>query len=448
MNELFRYLVLSGISMILLYCIYALFLRKDTFFMVNRIYLIGTIIFSLVAPLMINKVNLHLESTGYGYLLETITITPEKIETAVVNNFSLFQTIFIVFITGAALFLCRFVFQIMQLVFLVKKYGITRNEGLKLVFINRNYSPFSFFNLIFINEKETGTEYFRNILEHELVHVRQKHTLDLILVELLTIIQWFNPIVWFYRHSLKTIHEYLADEGVLVKGINQNHYQELLLRQVLGIQVNDLTNNFNHSLLKRRIIMMTRTKSTALAKLKFLLVIPAMLLLAFIFSISVGNIALGQTESGKTTSKGSKETPPTPPAAPDKNAKAVSQKQDTTTYEYNKSAFQKPYTTGAVMPQFPGGTDKLIEFIKTNVRYPEDAKKAGITGTVFVSFTVTTNGKITDIKILRGVSSSLDAESIRVVKAMPDWKPGKNEKGEIVPVEYTLPIKFALDSKK
>ena len=434
MNEMLRYLFLSGISAILFYAIYAFFLARDTFFMVNRIYLLGSIFVSLLIPFVPNLFSEGLQNLGYAYLLETIIITPEKIQTTVVNHFSLFQTVFIIYVTGASLFFARFIFQLLQLAFFVKKFGITRKEGLNLIFINHNYSPFSFFNLIFINDKETGTVHFNNILEHEKVHVRQRHTLDLTLVEMLTVIQWFNPVVWFYRHSFKVLHEYLADEGVLVKGIDRKNYQEQLLEQALGIQVNDLTNNFNHSLLKRRIIMMTKSKSPSTAKWKFLFAFPVMLALALIFTSSSGNLALVQNESVK----GSKESMQKPPSGPGNTAQPISQTAD---------AGKKLQENVISQPQFPGGYEKLTEYIIKNVKYPEDAKKAGTTGTVLVCFTVNAKGKVTNAKIQRSVSESLDAEALRVIKGMPDWIPGKDEKGEPVAVTMTLPIGFALDEK-
>jgi beta-lactamase regulating signal transducer with metallopeptidase domain len=148
-----------------------------------------------------------------------------------------------------------------QLLLLVRKYGVTRSEGLRLVLIHREYSPFSFFNLIFINTKDYQPGQLREIIEHEKVHIRQRHTLDLFLLEFMTILQWFNPFIWMYRHSVKGIHEFLADEGVLLAGHGISEYQQRLLNQAMGIQLNDMTNTFNHSLLKRRFIMMTKKRS-------------------------------------------------------------------------------------------------------------------------------------------------------------------------------------------
>ena len=252
MNELVLYLLQSGISLVLLYTVYWIFLRKDTFFVVNRTFLVTSVMFSLLFPLLQIEWLFPSEmSSTYYILLDVVTINSSKIESTFANNLTAIQVLLVVYLTGISIFTIRFFFQLTQLGIMVWKNGISRHEGLRIVFIDSNYSPFSFFNLIFINRKEINQQNIKEIITHEQVHIRQKHSADLILLEIMTIIQWFNPFVWFYRTSLKSVHEYLADEGVLLKGYNPVNYQNLLIGQYMGIQVNDLTNNFNHSLLKK-----------------------------------------------------------------------------------------------------------------------------------------------------------------------------------------------------
>ncbi len=236
MNNLILYLLQSGISLILLYAIYWLFLRKDTFHMVNRIYLIMTIIFSLLFPLLqINVPFYSNEQSTFVVMLEAVTINATSLQTTLSNHLTTFQIIAIIYLTGACIFLIRFLFQLGQLLAMVRKYGISHDEGLHIVFINRNYAPFSFFNLIFINRKELNQGNIKEIITHEQVHIRQRHSVDLIIIELMTIVQWFNPLVWLYRNSIKSIHEYLADEGVLVRGFDAINYQSLLLPDPLQL---------------------------------------------------------------------------------------------------------------------------------------------------------------------------------------------------------------------
>ena len=419
MNELVLYLLQSGISLTLLYGVYWIFLRRDTFFVVNRTFLVASVMFSLLFPLLqINWLFPAELSSTYYVVLDIVTINAAKIETTFGENLTAMQVLLVVYLTGITIFTIRFIFQLMQLGFLVFKNGISRHEGLRIVFIDSNYSPFSFFNLIFINRKEINQENIKEIITHEQVHIRQKHSADLILIELMTIVQWFNPFVWFYRISLKSLHEYLADEGVLLKGYNPVNYQNLLIGQYMGIQVNDLTNNFNHSLLKKRITMMTKSKSNYLSKLKVLLVTPVAFFLVVAFTVS---------PVVKTVAQVDKQT----------------QKVEAKSQNPQEQPKEEVFTVVEDMPKFPGGEDARMKYMMENIVYPESAKKAGKQGVVYVSFVVEKDGSISDVKVLRGFDKDCDQVAWNVVKNMPKWEPGK-QRGEKVRVQFNMPIKFNL----
>ena len=420
MNNLILYLLQSGISLILLYGIYWLFLRKDTFHMVNRIYLVVTVIFSLLFPLL--QINLPFdgtEQTTFVVMLDVVTISATTLQTSLLNHLSTFQIITIIYLTGAGIFLVRFLFQLGQLFAMVHKHGISREEGLNIVFIDRNYAPFSFFNLIFINRKEVNKGNIKEIITHEQVHIRQKHSIDLIIIELMTIVQWFNPLVWLYRNSIKSIHEYLADEGVLVQGFDAMNYQNLLLHQSMGIQVNELTNNFNHSLIKKRIIMMTKNKSNFVARLKVLLVTPVAFFLVVAFTASPMVQSMAQVD------------------------KAGNVEKETQVITPQKKPAEDVFTVVEVMPKFPGGINAQMKYLQSEIKYPESARKAGKQGTVYVTYVVEKDGSITDTRVLRGFYKECDEEALRVVSAMPNWEPGL-QRGKPVRVQFNVPIKFTL----
>ncbi len=388
--------------------------------MINRLFLVTAVVFSLVFPLLNIRIPVNGPENTYMVMLDAITITAGGLETAMQQNLDIFQIIGIIYLTGVSIFFIRFLIQIAQLLFLVRKYGISNEQGLNIVFIDRNYAPFSFFNLIFINRKDLSETNIREIITHEQVHIRQRHSIDLMILELTTIVQWFNPFVWFYRHSIKTIHEYLADEGVLLRGFDAINYQKLLLAQSTGIQVNDLTNNFNHSLIKKRILMMTKHKSGSWARLKVLMVTPVAFVLALAFSVSPVITTMAQVE------------------------KSV-QKVD-------KQSNQKPqsddpiFTVVEVMPQFPGGDEARNKYMQENLTYPDEARKAGIQGTVYVTFVIETDGSVSNVKVLRGVDKSLDEVAVKAIENMPSWKPGM-QRGEPVRVQFNMPVKFALDNE-
>jgi TonB family protein len=414
MNHFFIYLLQSGTCMGILYGVYWIFLRKDTFHMVNRFYLILGAILSVVIPLL----KIDLQSLGpvrsVMIYLDPIIITPDKIANVPTSTLDWTVIASIVYLTGVVLFFTRFVFQLVQLFLLTRRYGISRTDGMNIVFTDRDYSPFSFFNIIFLHSPERAEE-LRTILEHEQVHIRQKHSMDLLIIELVTILQWFNPFVWFTGRSLKTIHEFLADQGVLKNGFNKIDYQQLLLHRTMGIQVNNLTNNFNVSLIKKRIVMMKKSSSTAIARLKLAIALPALMALLVIFSGSSFNRVLAQT----TKQEPQKET--------------------------GKKS-EKVYKEVEKQPQYPGGDAARVDFLVKNIKYPKEAKKLGIEGKVFVSFVIQNTGAVTDVEVTKGIGGGCDEEAARVIKMMPNWKPGES-KGKPVAVKVILPIKFGFDKK-
>ncbi|PKP33351.1 MAG: hypothetical protein CVU00_10805 [Bacteroidetes bacterium HGW-Bacteroidetes-17] len=428
MDAFVIYLIQSALCLGSLYLIYWFFLKKDTFFTANRFYLLSSIILSFILPMFKVPVFYDNSEVVYVVALEAITVTADKIESGIAQNLTLYQSVLIVYLTGACIFLLRFVFQLLQLAFLIRKFGVTQMDGLKIVKINSKYSPFSYFNFIFLNEQNFKDKNLKNILDHEKIHIRQKHSLDLIILEILTVIQWFNPFIWLYKASLKGIHEYLADEGLLAGGMNKLNYQRLLLSHTVGLQINDLTNNFNQSLIKKRFIMMTKTQSKKFARLKMLLVIPmtALLILCFTFNFTKNLIGQSSTETTELI----------------KNESVVDLPQDVKKDQQPDPVFTVP----EVDAEYIGGEEARLAFFAKNLKYPELARKAGVQGRVYVTFVIEKDGSLTDIKVIRGIGSGCDQEAVRVIKLMPNWIPGK-QRGKPVRVQFNLPIRFTLDSE-
>jgi len=401
MEYILIYLARSFFCLGALYIVWWLFMSKDTFFTVNRLYLISSVFLSLFLPLFDFSAVTDFSKISTSIIMQTMTVKPGEIQSIYTSNLSVFQIITVVYLTGVAIFIIRFLIQIFQLLRLIRRYGISKKEGLKVILTDSNYAPFSFFGLIFLNSKfnEQDTE---KIIIHESVHIKQLHSFDLLILEILTILQWFNPFTWLYRRSLKSIHEYLADEGVLLKGIDRFNYQELLLSMSLGIQVNDLTNNIHKSLIKRRFSMMFQEKSALISSLKYFLILPVALTLL---------LTLGMNDSTLKT--------------------------------FSFDGIDSVYTKPDVMPSFVGGEKALQQFIISNVKYPEESRKNKIEGLVVIDFTITKNGKIENITVSKSVNPDLDNEGVRVISIMPDWLPGK-VKNKPVDVKISIPFRFKL----
>ena len=432
MNELFSILIKSSLSLALLYLVYLFFLKKDTFFRTNRFYLVLSMFLSMAVPFIDFSFFLDRTVLTGAVLLDPVIITAETVNASINSNPAAYQVLLAIYLTGAGLFTLRFIYQLMQLGVLAARYGISRRAGMNIIFTNKNYSPFSFFNLIFLNTEDTESAGIQKILAHERVHVKQFHSIDLILLEVITIILWFNPFVWFMRHSLKALHEYLADEGVLHSGVDASVYSALLFEQSTGIQVNDLTNNFSKSLLKRRFAMMNKRRTPKVARLKLLVALPLAMSLLLVLSFSPEVMAQEKT----------KTIPPPPPKTEKAGDQAVEKKNP-----HKIEVEEKIYTVVEVMPEFPGGQKALYSYMGENIKYPEEAKKKGLSGTVYVTFIILEDGRVSNAEILRGAGNGFDEEALRVVKAMPKWKPGTQD-GKPVNVVFNLPIKFNLAEDK
>jgi len=397
--------------------VYWLFLKNETFFLVNRLYLLCSVVFALLVPLIKIPLSDSFSNLMSVNILDTIIVSPDNIEQGFFNRLNVFNILTIIYFAGAAIFLIRFLLKLFQIILLINKHEIIHKNGLKIIYLDKNYSPFSFLNFVFLNQ-DIKREDINSIIIHEKIHVKQYHSLDLIIIEILGIVQWFNPFIWFYRNSLKNLHEYFADEEILLKGFNKTNYKQILIKQTVAFQLNDITNNFNHSLLKRRFIMMSQVKSNKLALLKMFFVLPIAVIMVMAFSLTFTKTIMAQEVEKKPTNS------------------------ETNVIKADEDIFK----VVEQMPGFPGGDKARIKFLIENLKYPEEARKKGIQGRVYVSFVVEKDGSISNIELLRGIGGGCDEEGMRVVSIMPDYEPGL-QRGKPVRVRFTLPIKFTLDNK-
>ncbi len=280
MSDSLQYLLESGGCLAIFYLIYWAFLKKETFFEFNRFFLMLSIPLSFVIPLL----NITSPIRTNAFMEETYIAGPTAGTQGQLFSFS--DILWFAFLFGAAFFLLRFMLRLTQILLLIRKYGFHVYDGVKVVVTDTETAPFSFFNFLFISNSDITDHGFERILTHELTHIKQYHSIDLLFMELLTIFQWFNPFVWPYKKSLKETHEYLADFAVIAQGCSRAKYQLLIFEQHVGLNMFEFTNNFSQSLIKRRITMMAKIKSNGRAKLKVLLIFPVIALLVLAFAES------------------------------------------------------------------------------------------------------------------------------------------------------------------
>lgn len=401
------YIIKSAMALALLYACIVPLLEKETFHRLNRILILGCLIMSFAIPLVhfTGRTNPTVDMVRQAVLLPEVLINGNANEQSV---WSWADIIICIYIIGIVAIFSMTVVQTVRLTkWLRQCEHITDNRGNTIVLTDCATSPFCLFHYIVMSRDD----YANNrsfILTHEQEHIRLRHYIDLIILQCAIIVQWFNPFVWLIGKNLKAIHEFEVDEAVLNKGINATQYQQFLVIKAVGNRLQPFANNLNKESLKRRIIMMNQKRSNRWMMLKALLVIP------------VATLAVSVFANGKNVSETPKETHP------------------------QKTTQTKIHDVVEEMPEFNGGQLAMMEFLMNNMKYPQAAVKAKQQGRAVVGFVVRKDGTVSDVHITKSAGHAvLDEEAIRVVKAMPAWKPGK-QKGEPVNVKYSVPITFKL----
>jgi len=426
MELLLSYIMKSALILTVV-CLLFLWLKNDRNFTRNRVFLLSGLILSIVLPLISFTIPQASVATKV-VTLQPVLINATEINTAIHQNLDFFSILLIIYLTGVFILLIRSGIQIFKLFRIAKRSVITRKAGYRLIKTIETGSPFSFFNMVFMNEKMSEEE-AETILAHELAHVNQHHSLDVLLMEGITILQWFNPAVWYYRTLLRQEHEYLADRATLNKGVEKAGYFQLLFAMALKVQPIDITNNFCQIKLKRRLTMITKKSNSRFAGVKFVL-------MTVVLAVFTGLVACNNADRvNKETTPEVAPPPPPPPTTPTEDKATV---PPSTTNGGNDV-----YTVVENMPEYPGGDEARVKFITGNIKYPSEAKEKGIMGTVYVSFVVEKDGRVTEVKVIRGIGGGCDEEALRVVKMMPRWKPG-TQSGKAVRVQFNLPVKFLL----
>lgn len=286
MQSLFDYILKLSVSLAVVYLFYQLVLRKLTFYNWNRWYLLGYTAFAFLIPLMDITKTLDKNEWNQSVILQYIPIIEvnENVTATEVSirTWTAFDWLFVLLVAGMLVLVIKFA--IRYLSFLKVRRGATllADGDTKLFMVEKDIIPFSFGNNIFINNQLQDEAELKEIIRHEFVHVKQKHTHDIIWSELLCILNWYNPFVWLIRKAIRQNLEFIADHKVLEQGFDKKKYQYLLLK-VTGNNHFSIANQFNFSALKKRIAMMNKMKSARAQLIKFLFIVPliAVMLLAF-----------------------------------------------------------------------------------------------------------------------------------------------------------------------
>ena len=383
---LFQFILIQ-VNLFFLYGLFTAFTRSSTRFKFNRFYLLFTPIVAVVLPFI--ELNFQ-ASQSIAVIVQEVAIVAQPIKSTTTE---LLSPLIVVYIIGLLAHLIFFGWNLAKAMRHEYTEVLLHMGRVKVVRANCPNS-FSFYNTIYISNRTE--EHIDLIVEHELAHIQQKHTFDLIYFAFIRSVLWFNPVLILWNKKIKENHEYLADEEVMNSNVALTDYAQALLQTHLNSAYPHFGNGFNApSLIRKRIIKMKHKNKKYM---KHLILIPM----------------LGITLYATTSLNGTIQP------------------------------IQTVITNQVSDPQFPGGQEGLIQFMMDNVHYPKEAAKNGSEGIVYVGCVIDESGNVTNPTILKGAEDeTLNQEAIRVVEAMPKWKPATKD-GKAVKAEIQLPINFTL----
>ena len=504
MSALFIYAIKSAICLALLYFPYVLLMRRETFYSMNRIVLLCILVLSVILPaiqlpIFDNSFISTLSGDGRAIIkvgLPQLDMSEAEKTAAAVSpegarqelGVLFVRLLLLIYLLGMAITLVWKTVSLIRLTRFIPSGCVwtEKTDGVTIYCHLGQISPFSWMNKVVLSEEDYNEN--PSVLLHEKAHCHKGHSWDKLFVSLVEVFMWFNPCVWMLDHSLQEIHEYEADDAVLRHGVTSKNYQMLLIEKAISTSSYTFANGFNHSLLKKRITMMMKKKSNQWSRTKALYLLPVAVIAlgAFATTKSVttpavisdskvnANVLNGQNISSKNVENVA-EVEGIAPALTIQDANEVEEKptqlmptEEATTPDAD--VYQDPDTAVFMvvetMPEFPGGMEALMGFMRDNLQYPPLAEEMGVQGRVMVQFVIDKTGKVSQARCIRGVPApsakanateaekariekmgdaalQINREALRVVEAMPDWKPGK-QKGQNVNVRYTIPVTFKL----
>ena len=419
------YLLQVNLYLILFYGFYRILLRTETFFNLNRGYLVASAALAFFIPLM------QSEWVRSWFVTEQISQTITTFYDPQVfyvqaskqaHTLTLGDFMAIFYITGILLGMARFSGNLVYLGKMMKQR--TAQKDVK--------QAFSFFNVLFVSKELKSRS---TIMKHEFVHIRQLHSADVLLFELIVIFNWFNPVVYLYKSSIKHIHEFIADEVASHNEASKADYAMLLFQEQFGVRAIPLTNNFfNQSLLKLRIKMLNKERSAQTAIMKYGLIAPLFIVMIVVSSATLASKQLAKIGEKvvEITDRHLEEVI----VKPSKTGRGVLLKDG---IDLSEALIVSPDLVDEVkhLPAFN-------KYLQRNLKYPFEAQRKLITGISYMGFTVNNSGKILNIKTLKENSSILSQEVVRVLQSINNI----NQLNIIEPNDYVISVNFGLEVNK
>ena len=464
MMALLIYSIKSALVLTLLYLPYTMMLRQERFFRMNRITLLTILILALVLP-MIDIPSLATPEQPVVYEMQhRILMMTQEAETtsmslaATTRTFSWLGVLTLVYILGVVLALSIRLWQLFRIGQIIRGGCLwTDKNGKATIYCHiDDVAPFSWMRSIVISESDYKP-FGHEILLHEKAHILNRHSFDILLLTFVEALQWWNPIAYLLGRSLRDVHEYEADDYVLHQGISLHNYQALLVKKALANTTYAFANNFNHSLIKKRIYMMNHPKSNPWLRSKVLYILPVTLVVLTTFATPKLNERVeeiveevAEMPQPSPLAEQQPESVPTPVVADFSSAepeeKQVVEEEPTdilSSEDYVNDVYGDEYNNLSQSPEFPGGMSALRAFVQLHVAkaLENDASVAG--KRAYVQFRVRKDGTIDNIGLVRGDREAYH-EAVKIVEQMPQWIPARRY-GEIEDAHFVLAVDFNND---
>jgi len=439
------YSLLASTLLIVVWVVYKCVLANIGCFRFNRILLLSSITLAFVSPIFIlnpfwladimeNNIEIAFNPVEVAYIANTVSeqITP------------IWDYIVTLYLIGVIVMTIYFLVSLVRLTLFILKGEHIKQDDCRIILHRHNsVAPFAWCGYIMMPRRD-WYEFGQMIVCHEKAHIECRHWIDLLFMQAAIIITWYCPAIWLLRNELHTLHEYEADSRVLASGVKREEYQMFLIKKTVGARFATLSNCLNHSSLKKRITMMLSSKPTGKARVRAFVMVPAMALALIGLATPAVSAVINEVSAATPVEdlryKISEKS--------DSTIRVTERNSDVEVTEKADAADAVPFIKTETAPNFPGGKDKLTEFVNKNISFPESTYVNGILDMdAVVQLTIAKDGVVKDARIVKSSGQVLDAEALRVARMLPKFHPGLNG-GLPAESSYTLAFNYSVNKQQ
>ena len=439
------YSLLASTLLIVVWAVYKCVLANAGCFRFNRILLLSCTTLAFVFPIFIlnpfwvadimeNNFEIAFNPVEIAYIANTVSeqITP------------IWDYIVTLYIIGVIVMILYFLVSLVRLALFILKGEHIKQDNCRIILHRHNsVAPFAWCGYIMMPRRD-WYEFGQMIVRHEKAHIECRHWIDLLFMQAAIIITWYCPAIWLLRNELHTLHEYEADSRVLASGVKREEYQMFLIKKTVGARFATLSNCLNHSSLKKRITMMLSSKPTGKARVRAFVMVPAMALALIGLATPAVSAVINEVSAATPVEdlryKISEKS--------DDSIRVTERYSDVAVTEKADGADAVPFSKTETAPNFPGGKDKLAEFVNKNISFPESAYVNGILDMdAVVQLTIAKDGVVKEARIVKSSGQVLDAEALRVARMLPKFHPGLNG-GLPAESSYTLAFNYSVNKQQ